>query len=244
MKNTKECSSGDSCEAYYYNDGKDYAGIKNTRAKNQANGNIGLYLRDFLLIALGSSFIAGAVACFAEHNLAFGGVTGLAIITRELTGIPIHITNFVLSFVLLMWGGIKKGLVFVIKSLTAIALISWIFIPLTQRLVIVPSNIILAAFVGALLLGVGVGIILRIGGSTGGPDSVAALLKERIPEEWTMRIIDSTILIIGIFVFGPNNLYSIIIPIVTPFVVGKVLDSNWIIVLFNRFMAKPKIAKA
>jgi hypothetical protein len=53
---------------------------------------------------------------------------------------------------------------------------------------------------------------------------VAAMFKEKINPKWTMLAIDGVVFITGIFVIGPNNLYSIIVLIVTPFVVGKVLS--------------------
>jgi len=182
------------------------------------------YLREYFAITLGAMFVAIAVKIIASFNLSFGGVTGISIIIQELIGIPLNVTYFGLSVALLLIGGLKKGWDFLVKTLYATIIISFVFIPLTSGFPEVSSHILLAAFCSAALLGLGVGIILKNGGSTSGPDSVAFFLKEKIPEKYTMLIIDSIVFITGIFVFGLNNIYSIVVLLVTPFVVGKVIN--------------------
>jgi uncharacterized membrane-anchored protein YitT (DUF2179 family) len=167
--------------------------------------------------------------------LAFGGVTGISIIMEELLGIPLNFTYYILSFALLLLGGFKKGKDFFFKTLFAITLISFIFIPCTNSLRSVSLHIVIAAISGAVLLGIGVGLILRFGGSTSGPDLVAALLKRFIPEKYTMLIIDSIVFISGIIVFGFfTNFYGLIVLIATPFTVGTVLDPKKTIGILSR----------
>jgi len=188
---------------------------------------------DFCAIIIGSLFVAISINFFiSSHSLSFGGVTGLSLIVREIFGIPINVFYFILSLSLLLIGGIKKGKDFFLKTLFATIAISFIFIPLTKNIQ-VESHIIVAAICGAVFLGLGVGIILRHGGSTSGPDLIAALFKEKIPEKFTMLIIDGVIFISGLIVFGPNNLYSIIIIVLTPLTVGNVLKIKRASLLIN-----------
>jgi uncharacterized membrane-anchored protein YitT (DUF2179 family) len=173
--------------------------------------------------------------CLANYSLAFGGVTGISIIMVELFGIPLNYTYYTLSFALLLLGGLKKGKDFFFKTLFAITVISFIFIPCTKSLQSVSFHIVIAAISGSVLLGIGVGLILRFGGSTSGPDLVAALLKRFIPEKYTMLIVDSIVFISGIIVFGFfTNIYSLIVLITTPLTVGIVLEPQKTIGILTR----------
>ena len=192
--------------------------------KKQVKAKI-TYLGAYSGITLGSMFVALAVNMFiANYNLSFGGVTGVSIIIQELFGIPLNVTYFLLSFMLLLIGGFKKGMDFFLKTLYATIIISFVFIPFTEGLREIKSNIGIAACSGAILLGLGVGIILRNGGSTSGPDLIAALLIEKAPPNCIMWIIDGLVFSCGIIVFGINNLWALVVLVLTPFVVGIVIN--------------------
>jgi len=185
------------------------------------------HLRDYNFISLGALFVAIAINLFlGPFQLAFGGVTGISIIVEELFNIPLNLTYYILSIVLLLLGRFKKGKDFFFKTLFASTVISFIFIPCTNFLQEFTANIniIVAAFTGAVFLGGGVGIILRFKGSSAGPDLIAAMLNKFIPEQITMLAIDGVIFTCGLIVFGFTNFYSLIVLVVTPFTVGVVLN--------------------
>jgi uncharacterized membrane-anchored protein YitT (DUF2179 family) len=221
---------GTGYEKYYY------CQIRRQKMNKQIVTKISDYLRDYLVITLGSSLVAVSVnLCLANYNLAFGGVTGISIIVEELFGISLNYTYYALSFFLLLLGGFTKGKDFFFKTLFSITAISFIFLPCTKGLQSFSLNIFIAALSGAALLGTGVGIILRSGGSTSGPDLVAALLRRRIPEKYTLLLIDSGVFIWGVIVFGFfSNIYALIVLFLTPTVVGIVLEPRKLLGILTR----------
>jgi len=202
-----------------------YEQIRRLMMNKQNMSKLRGYIRDYLVISFGSLLVAISVnLCLDPNHLAFGGVTGLSIIVEKLLGIPLNYTYYTLSFILLLVGGFRKGKDFFIKTLFAITVVSFVFVPCTKSLQEISLHIVIAAISGAALLGTGVGLILRVGGSTSGPDLIAALLKRRIPENVTMFSIDAVVFTCGVIVFGFTNFFSVIVLVATPFTVGIVLN--------------------
>jgi len=169
-------------------------------------------LKSFLVIALGSALIAAAISILRSHSLAAVGVTGVGVIAEKLCGVRFQVTYTSLSAGLLVVGflGLKQGHLSFLKSLCAIVLISW-FISLIQVLQLFPSHAAQAAILGGVLLGCGVGLLMNEGASTGGPDTVALLLEDKIPKEYTVLLIDGSIILAGICVVGAYNVFSVLV---------------------------------
>ena len=171
-------------------------------------------LREFLLIMTGALIIALALNMFiASHNFAFGGVSGLAIIVYSLTKLPLSITNLLVNIPLFFIGAKLKGREFLLKSIFATIAVS-VFLQLTGNIPCIPVDNIIAAIFGGIMMGLGVGVVISGGGSTGGTDMVALILNKsfKIPLQSSIVIIDSTVIIIGATLFGINNaLYSLIL---------------------------------
>lgn len=135
---------------------------------------------DYLYITSGSFLIALAVNLFLkEHTLAPGGVTGFSIVLNKLLGIPIDFVYFGISIPLLILGIKFLGKSFGIKTLymTVAAPVFLRIIPQIH----VTNNIVLACIGGGLLVGIGIGIALLRGCTTGGTDLAATLLNKVIP---------------------------------------------------------------
>ena len=76
------------------------------------------------------------------------------------------------------------------------------------------TDLIITSVFGGILLGIGVGIVIKAGGSTGGTDMLALVLHEKLhlPVGPCMFITDSLIILLGAFVFGINKaLYAILV---------------------------------
>ena len=188
-------------------------------------------LYSFLGITLGSFIMAVALNGFLlNHDLVIG-VGGLSRILEKWLGIPREHAYWCMSTAILLSGGLLreeklKG-DFIFRSFTGIMWLSFVFLPLTKRLTAFrlplpgPENIFalpVAAAVGSVLLGLGVGVVMRAGGSTCGLDLIARLLEKEkgIEKPCTMRVIDSLILAAGIAafigkdVFSPSSLPSVL----------------------------------
>lgn len=137
-------------------------------------------VRAYGLIVLGSMIGAAAYPLFlVPNNIAPGGVTGIATILNYLWKWPVGITSLLMNLPLFLIGFKAMGRVFVFRSLIATILFS-VFIDLI-KLPPLTDDILLASVYGALALGVGLGLILRGGATTGGSDMIARMVHKRFP---------------------------------------------------------------
>ena len=137
-------------------------------------------LRAYSLIVLGCIVGGSAYPLFlVPNNIAPGGLTGVATILNYVFGLPVGITSMALNLPLFLIGYKAMGRTFVFRSFIATILFSVAidllqFEPLTD-------DILLGSVYGAILLGVGLGLILRGGATTGGSDMIARMVNKRVP---------------------------------------------------------------
>ena len=134
----------------------------------------------YIEIVLGCVIGGAAYPLFlVPNNIAPGGLTGIATIFNYLWGWPVGVTSMLLNLPLFVIGWKAMGKVFVFRSLVATLLFS-AFIDLLQ-LPPLTDDILLGTVYGALVLGVGLGLILRGGATTGGSDMVARMVHNKFP---------------------------------------------------------------
>jgi uncharacterized membrane-anchored protein YitT (DUF2179 family) len=165
-------------------------------------------------ITVGSLFIALALDIFLVPNrIAAGGVTGLATIFFYVLRIPISWTIMVLNIILLLLSYRELGLRLVIRSLYG-AVVTSVFVELLQYRVPVPTHdLLLASIFGGIIAGLGTGIVLRSGGTTGGTDLVARLIHKFLPITLGQALLgaDSVVIIMaGIFFNAELALYALL----------------------------------
>lgn len=128
-----------------------------------------------LTIAFGALLIATGFNKFLiPHQLLSGGVSGIAMIVGYFTNWNIGMLYFVFNLPILIWGWVVVGKRFVLYSIISVIMTSWF-------LQLIPSDNfnqdpLLGAVFGGVLIGVGAGITLRAGGSSGGFDIVGYIL--------------------------------------------------------------------
>ena len=131
-------------------------------------------------IALGCVIGGAAYPLFLVPNsIAPGGLTGIATIFNYLWGWPVGITSMALNLPLFVIGYKAMGRVFAFRSLVATLLFS-ACIDLIQ-LPPLTDDILLGSVYGALVLGAGLGLIMRGGATTGGSDMVARMVHKKFP---------------------------------------------------------------
>jgi len=180
-------------------------------------------LTSYLGIALGSFIFAFGLNYFIIANgLAEGGFTGIALIIHYLTGLPAGAIIFVLNLPLFFVGWYKWGKTFVFKTILGVVMVS-LAIDLTQGLALQTHDLLLAALYGGVLSGVGIGMVLRSGATTGGADILARLVYEKkgISMGKLFFLFDLVILSVIAALFGLEKaLYSL----VTVFIFSQVVD--------------------
>jgi len=174
-------------------------------------------LRDFSLIILGGFIQAiGLRLFFIPANLASGGVSGVAQLINYTTGWQIGLMVLIgnIPLFLLGWrylGGTK----FIVR--TALAVITFSFF--TDLLVhFIPAegitdDILLNSLYGALVSGIGFGIVYRGQGTSGGSDILARILNRwrGVPISQSYLIVDSAVILAAGFIFGwKEALYALI----------------------------------
>ncbi|MFV9510196.1 YitT family protein [Tepidibacillus sp. LV47] len=171
-----------------------------------------LSLHKGLLIIVGSFILAIGINFFlVPYHILDGGVIGLALVVNYLTGFKVGLMIILLSFpiYLLAW---FKSRAFFYNSLHGL-LISSFFIDIVYPYTyyfhyyihITPLE---SSIIGGLLVGIGIGIMLRAGASTGGLDLLAQFLAKRFSFNVGMIIfcMDATIISIGGLFIAKNNL--------------------------------------
>ncbi len=139
-------------------------------------------IKEYFLITVGLTLYALGWAMFLTPNgMIGGGVTGFAAILQYATNgaIPISITYFVLNIILLIVGTKILGTGFGAKTIYAIIMTS-IMLGVTQEFIPVDfvdefsqDSKIVCTVLGGIMAGVGIGLSMSQGGSTGGTDIIA-----------------------------------------------------------------------
>jgi len=180
-------------------------------------------LASYLGIAIGAFIFAFGLNYFIIANgLAEGGFTGLALIVHYLTGLPTGAILFALNIPLFIIGWRRWGKVFVFKTLLGVAAVS-LAVDLTKDLALQTHDLLLAALYGGVLSGLGIGLVLRSGATTGGVDILARLIHEEkgISMGSVYFVFDLLVLLAAGILFGLEiALYTL----VTVFIASQVVD--------------------
>lgn len=176
--------------------------------------------RDILFIIVGTLLIGLSVNwVYDPMGMVTGGVTGLAIAIKYLTGlilpvgIPIWLTNIVCNIPLFIAAFCVLGKKFTAKSLFAmLSLTGFIYLIPVQNMF--SGDILLAAIFGGCIGGAGMGLVLMTTTTTGGTDLMAMLIhakKKHVSVPSILLAVDSLVVVLGVFVFGINRaMYAII----------------------------------
>ena len=182
-------------------------------------------LLSYIILAIGVLIMAMSLEYFLGPNtIAPGGVTGLSVVINKLSGIPIYITNLAINVPLFILGVKTLGKSTAIKTIYSTILLSLFlrFLPSS----VLTHDILLSAIFGGVLMGLGLGIVFKIGGTTGGTDLAGSILNSKFPSLSTvtfMTIIDLLVVVFTGLVDKKieTSLYSMI----AMFVVMKVVDT-------------------
>ena len=178
---------------------------------------------DFFGIALGAIIAAFAIEEFlVPCTILDGGVVGISIMLSSLFNLPLGVLTVVLNIPFLIIGSRKMGAQFIVKSAVGMAVFSAfleIFAPFRNA----TNEYLLAVSFGGVILGAGVGLVIRFGGCLDGTETVAILLnkKFKLPVGTVVLIFNIFIYAIAGLLFGFDRaMYSLL----TYFITSKVLD--------------------
>ena len=184
-----------------------------------------------IMIIIGNLILAFGLCAFVTPvGLISGGASGIGIAVKSITGINISYTVYVINFIMFVIGFIFLGKKFAFGTLLSTFLYPT-FIALFERipqLANITNDILLSALYGGLCIGLGLGLVLRVGASTGGMDIPPLLVNKKtgVSVAWLINIFDCGILLLQV-IFCPITieavLYGITVVIITTIVVDKVI---------------------
>ncbi len=185
----------------------------------------------YLLVTVGTFFMAAATNVIYEPlSMVTGGFSGIGIILKKVfeqaagVSIPIWLTTTLLNIPLFLIAMKIRGAKFIRKTLYAAACFS-VALLVVPTFEVTNEDYLMAAVLGGVLSGTGIGLVFSQNASTGGSDLMSSLLNRWFPGfsiSELLIFIDGIIVLAGIGIFGMNTgLYSI----VAVFVMGKVSDA-------------------
>ena len=177
----------------------------------------------YIQILLGALVGGAAYPLFMTPNrIAPGGITGVATILNHLLHWPVGTVSLALNLPLFLISWKAMGRVFVFRSLVATVLFS-LFIDILP-LQPMTNDPLLGALYGGVLLGIGLGLIMRGGATTGGSDMIARMVHKRFQFISTgsfLFAIDFAVVLAAGFLIGTSEaLYALI----NIFLTAKVMD--------------------
>ena len=179
-------------------------------------------------ILAASALYAAAIALFLDPNhLAPGGVSGIAIIINQLTQIPTGTLILIMNVPLMALGMWKLGFKFLLSTLVAV-ISSSIFTNLLAPYGPLTTDPLLAACAGGALLAVGMGLLFKLGATSGGTDILIRVIKLKYKHLKTGSLFlatDCCVIAASALVFGDIDLalYAAIATIVSSFCLDLVL---------------------
>ena len=138
-------------------------------------------MKSGILVFVGITLVAIAISMFLVPNkIVNGGASGLATIIYYTIGLKPSISNAIINGILLLFSLICFGKKFVAKTVSSIVGLT-LLIEVFSYFPPVTDNVLLASVFGAVLYGIGIGIVLSQGSTTGGTDIMGRLIQHKKP---------------------------------------------------------------
>lgn len=184
----------------------------------------GQLARDYGLIVLGALLTALAFNCFfIAHDIAPGGVTGIATILASVLPAGVGLISFLINLPLFLAGYRSVGWRFAVRSFIAMMLLSLFIDTLPSS--DVAGDRMLACVFGGVMMGAGLGLVVRAGATTGGTDMLAKLIHNATGTLSIAAIlfaIDGAVVIIAAMAFG---LQAGLFALISLFISSKTMDA-------------------
>ena len=177
----------------------------------------------YLMITIGSTLVAIALgSLLVPNSILDGGINGISIMLGYLTKNPISVFIVVINIPFLIIGWHKFVKEFLFRALYAMVLMA-VLLVYFESLPAITDDLLLTTVFGGLMLGIGVGLVIRYGGCLDGTEIIAMLISKKSSFSVGQLVLSCNIFIYGCagFLFGWDRaLYSLL----TYFITFKVID--------------------
>ena len=172
-------------------------------------GNKNMKLLQTVLGVLGgNAILAFSVAAFiVPHGIIMGGATGIGLLLSRVISLPLSSLILAVNAFLFVWGTLVLGKKFALTTIVSTFAYP-AFLSVAQMIpgiTELTDNIMLATLYGGVLLGAGIGLIVKVGSSTGGTDILALILHKwfHIPVAVLLYVVD--FLVLGSQIFDSTS---------------------------------------
>lgn len=186
---------------------------------------------DYIFITAGCFVLSVAVNSFLLPNkISAGGISGVGTVLMYLFKIKLSITNLALNALLFLFGFKLLGRNAIIRTVYGIVLFS-AFLELGASAPVYTESMLVASASGGVLMGAGLGMLMRVGASTGGSDFAGIIIKKLLPHispAKTVMLIDCAVVILSGIVFKSFTVtfYSVLALMVCAVVNDKILTAG------------------
>lgn len=180
-------------------------------------------IRELAGIGLGSIIMGlSMVAFLVPQQIAPGGVSGLATVLQYQIHIPAGTLMMALNAPLFICSWIRYGAKFTLYTLYSVVLMSVVtdYLPIPA----LTEDLLLSTVLGGVVMGAGLGLILRAGGNSGGTALLAQLIQPIWPHiqiPWLLFAVDACVVALSAFVFSLDLAFYALIAL---YLSSKVFD--------------------
>ena len=193
------------------------------------SGSLGSTLWTCASILLGNAALAFAIAAFTvPHGLIMGGVTGISLFLGRFLDLDVAVIVLILNLLALVLGLVVLGRTFLLATVGS-SLLYPLLLDLTQKIPgigALTDDPLLASLLAGGLIGIAVGLVMRVGASTGGTDVLNLVLHKwfHLPVSVFVYLTDFTILGGQALFSQPEQiLYGVVLLVVETFTLNRVM---------------------
>ncbi|WP_102027635.1 YitT family protein [Salirhabdus sp. Marseille-P4669] len=153
-------------------------------------------IQQIIIITIGAVIAAiGLEQFLVPNDIMDGGVIGLSIIAGEITGMQMSIFIVLFNIPFLIFGYRRMGLKFTLHTLYGVIILS-VFTSVFHHVEPFTDDLFLATIIGAVILGAGVGLVIRTGGALDGTEILAIFVSKKRPVS-----VGQIVMIMNLFIF-------------------------------------------
>ena len=181
-------------------------------------------IRSVIMIEIGTIVFAIAIGLFILPGKTLtGGVAGITALLSPYVSISEDILTIILNTSLFIIGSIFLGKEFFLNTLIYSISYPFVLLFVTRELPSYEIDPLLAAVYGGIIGGIGIGIMFRNGGSSGGTDVIALIVEKyfHIRISTTVMVTDALTVLAGLYIYGLN---SILIGLISVFLTSFALE--------------------
>lgn len=182
----------------------------------------------FFILAGNTVYALAVVAFLLPSGIITGGTTGLSLAARHYLRIPVPAFVFIFNLLMFLVGAAVLGRKFAFTTILStfcypLALAFWQRFPVLSH---ITDDSMLCTIFGGVMIGAGMGIVIRVGASTGGMDIPPLILRKKfgLPVSVTLYVFDFLILICQMFFSNIEQiLYGLVLVLIYTYILDKVL---------------------